>query len=119
VRQHAKDLAAFIESQGGPIFLVGWSYGAQVAFEMARTRPELVKRLVLAEAPLYSLLPAAVGDALVSARGQETARYFERGDMDGGLNYAIDAINCPGVWGWMDEARRQGICISFGQCMRR
>jgi pimeloyl-ACP methyl ester carboxylesterase len=49
ISQHAKDLAAFIESIGGPVYLVGWSYGGAPAYEVARTRPDLVKKLVLVE----------------------------------------------------------------------
>ena len=49
VEQHAKDIAAFIESIGGPVDLVGWSYGGRPAYEVARTRPDLVKKLVLVE----------------------------------------------------------------------
>ena len=108
VRQHAKDLDTFIEGQGGPVYLVGWSYGAHIAYEAARARPDLVKKLILVEAPLDSLLATTdVGaNAVRVERANATAKYFEAGDVDGGLNYAVDAINGPGVWAATPEARR-------------
>jgi pimeloyl-ACP methyl ester carboxylesterase len=111
VRQHAKDLDAFIESLGGPVFLVGWSYGAHISYEAARARPDLVKKLVLVEAPLDSLLPTAEAgpNAVRIQRANETEKYFAAGDIDGGLMYAIDAINGPGVWAATPEAFRKGL----------
>ena len=49
----AEDLRALIEHQGHPtVDLVGHSYGALVALRLALNRPDLVRRLVLVEAPL-------------------------------------------------------------------
>ena len=54
---HAEDLAMLIRSLGlGPTHLVGYSYGGSVAALVGRNHPELVRSLVLAEPPLYSLL---------------------------------------------------------------
>jgi non-heme chloroperoxidase len=54
---HAEDLAMLIRSLGlGPTHLVGYSYGGSVAALVGRDHPELVRSLVLAEPPLYSLL---------------------------------------------------------------
>lgn len=100
VSQHASDLVRLIQAMHPPVDLVGWSYGAHVAFEVARSRPDLVRRLVLAEAPLDSLV-SAEGDAVNRTqrdRARTTAELFRTGDIDGGLRYAIDAINGPGTW---------------------
>ena len=109
VVQHAKDLDAFIEKQGGPVFLVGWSYGAHIAYEAAHRRPDLIKKLVLAEAPLDSLLVTTDegANAVRIQRANVTAKFYEAGDIDGGLNYAIDAINGNGAWGATPEPVRQ------------
>jgi pimeloyl-ACP methyl ester carboxylesterase len=100
VTQHATDLIGFIQAMHKPVDLVGWSYGAHVAFEAARLRPDLVRRLVLAEAPLDSLVSANtdVANQMQRDRARETAGRFKAGDIDGGLRYAIDAINGPGTW---------------------
>ena len=111
VAQHAKDLDAFIEAQGGPVYLVGWSYGAHIAYEAARARPDLVKKLVLVEAPLDSLLATSDANANVVRieRADATAKYFEGGDVDGGLKYSLDAINGAGAWAATPEPFRQVI----------
>jgi pimeloyl-ACP methyl ester carboxylesterase len=111
IRQHAKDVTTFIESLNGPVYLVGWSYGAHVAYETAQARPELVRKLVLVEAPLDTLADPAdrAGNSIRKDRATETAKFFDAGDLDGGLNFAIDAINGPGVWKSLPEAYKQPI----------
>lgn len=111
VKQHAQDLIAFIERQPGPVHLVGWSYGAHVSYEAARARPELIKKLVLVEAPLDSLVgtQGQATNAVQVERANETARIFSIGDRDAGLNYAIDAINGPGLWQRLPEPNKQMI----------
>jgi len=109
VRQHAKDLDAFIAAQGGPVYLVGWSYGAHIAYEATRARPDLVLKLILVEAPLDSLLASSDGSAnsVRIERANETEKFFKANDVDGGLNYSIDAINGKGVWASLPETSRQ------------
>jgi len=111
VKQHAQDLVSFIERQPGPVYLVGWSYGAHVSYEAARARPELIKKLVLVEAPLDSLVSTQdqASNAVQVERANETARIFSSGDQDAGLNYAIDAINGPGMWQRLPERNKQMI----------
>lgn len=111
VSQHAKDLAAFIESLGGPVYLVGWSYGGRPAYEVARTRPDLVKKLVLVEGgPYLGPMPPGVSpDAPVIERASKVAKFFDAGDIDGGLQFGIDDINGPGVWEKLPEPIRQVI----------
>lgn len=47
----AKDLAAFLASLAEPVYLLGHSYGAQVALRAVTEGPEHVRKLVLYEAP--------------------------------------------------------------------
>lgn len=48
IDQLGRDLAAVLDAlQIDQCMLVGWSFGGQVAFNVATTRPELVRRLVL------------------------------------------------------------------------
>ena len=42
---------------GGPVHLVGHSYGGMVALYMARARPDAIRSLVLIEAPAFGLAP--------------------------------------------------------------
>lgn len=57
VATHADDLAKFIASlNAGPVHLVGWSYGANVAAVAALSNPHLVASLVLYEPALGTTL---------------------------------------------------------------
>jgi non-heme chloroperoxidase len=57
--QHAADLAELIRAlELGRADLVGHSYGGFVVALVARDHPELVRRLVLVEPGIYSLVPA-------------------------------------------------------------
>jgi len=111
VRQHARDIAAFIESIGGPVYLVGWSYGGRPAFEVAMARPDLVKKLVLVEGgpDMRTRPPGVPPDADVTDRAAKVAKFFQGGDIEGGLQFAIDDISGPGTWGKVPEVRREVI----------
>ncbi len=111
LKAHSEDLAAFIERLGaGPVYLVAHSRGGAVALGTAKTRPDLVKKLVLMEPVANALLPIPAGPVkpdLRQARAKTIATYFEKGDMEGGLEYFIDAANGPGSWKRRSEEERQ------------
>jgi len=52
IEQHAADLAALIDAEGGPAIVAGSSCGAVVALELCRGFPERVRSAVLIEPPL-------------------------------------------------------------------
>jgi pimeloyl-ACP methyl ester carboxylesterase len=83
---HVADLAALIRILDlGPAHLVGYSYGASVAAFVAGDHPQLVRSLVLAEPPLYSLLadhPEA--KALLAERGTAMSRVQDALKADNG-----------------------------------
>ena len=108
---HSRDVAAFIERIGvGPVFLVGWSRGGYVAADVAKMRPDLVRKLVLMDPGLIALLPRPSGaptEDVRAKRARETESYFKRGDMEGGLQFFVDDINGAGAWNRLPEAQRQ------------
>jgi esterase len=108
---HAKDMAVFIDRLGaGPVLLVGWSRGGYVAADVARMRPELVRKLVLMDPGFWSLLQKP-GDPPTEdvrvRRAKATEPYFRRGDMEGGLQFFFDDVNGAGAWTRLPEAQRQ------------
>lgn len=109
--QHAKDLATFIESIGGPVYLVGWSFGGMPAYMVARDRPELVRKLVLVEGgpDFRDQADGVPSNADPIKRSAVTEKFFEVGDMDGGLKFAVNDISGPGRWESLTDAYRQNI----------
>src|SRR5438105_1361034 len=100
IKRHAEDLATFIERLHiGPVFVVGWSRGGNVAVDMARSRPDLVKKLALMDPSLDALVQdsgsaRAEDERITRARTAET--YFKKGEMEAGLQYFFDSSNGAG-----------------------
>jgi pimeloyl-ACP methyl ester carboxylesterase len=117
------------------VHVVGHSYGAFAALFLATRHPELVKTLVLAEAPAVSLLEhlegekAAAGKAMFAdiqermVKPMQTA--FQKGDRKAGLrtfiNYVLDD---PKAWQKMpqdahrdmlDHAREWDVMMTSGE----
>ena len=82
----AEDLAAFIKKlKLGPVHVIGESYGALAALFLAVRHPDLVRSLVLAEAPMLGWLNASPEgkvefDQFQERLWQPVGRAFERGD---------------------------------------
>jgi non-heme chloroperoxidase len=65
-KTEADDLAGLISVlNGGPVHVVGVSYGASTSLLLALRRPELVRSLSLVEPPLISWLPSIEGGQTV------------------------------------------------------
>jgi non-heme chloroperoxidase len=115
----ADDLAALIgKLQLGKIHVVGHSYGALTALFLAIKHPELVRTLVLAEAPAVSLLAHLPGDRAEIGRKtfddiqarmvQPLKAAFRKGDREAGLRAFIDfVLDDPQAWDKMPAAARQ------------
>ena len=88
-RQHTADVAAFIKTlDAGPVFVVGHSRGGIIAIHVARSYPDVVRALVLAEPGLNALLgPGDPGAAIRQPRINKTLQIFEKGDIEGGLQF--------------------------------
>ena len=92
------------------MYLVGHSRGGRVTLDAARARPDLIRKLVLMEATVYSILPVPSGTTTPDSRTtgrRKPATFFERGDIEGGLEFYFDDANGPGTWKRRTEADRQ------------
>src|SRR5580704_9277840 len=90
IAQHTDDMIKFIEKlNAGPVDLMGHSRGGHVSFRVAQQRPDLLRKLILAEpgGELDATLdPAAVpGPSPRAARFAALAGKIAGGDIDGGL----------------------------------
>ncbi|WP_167381158.1 alpha/beta fold hydrolase [Bradyrhizobium arachidis] len=97
VTLHAKDLAAFIKALNlPPVHLVGHSYGAFIAFLVARDHPEVIRSLTLGEPPVWPLLKTTPeGDALLSAiitRSIATSEAFKQGNDEEGVRRFVNGV---------------------------
>ena len=109
IAQHVADVVAFIETLGAPVDLMGHSRGGHIAFRVAQQRPDLLRRLVLAEpgGTLDESLAASPAAGGSRSHVEESARKIAAGDIDGGLTVFIDAIDGPGAWTRRPPANRQ------------
>ena len=110
--QHVADVISFIERlDAGPVDLMGHSRGGHISFRVAGQRPELLRRLVLAEPGGeldQSLDPTAVpGPSQRAARFAAVAKKVGDGDIDGGLAIFFDTIEGEGAWARQPAAPKQ------------
>jgi len=110
--QHVADVIAFLEKfDTRPVNLMGHSRGGHISFRVAGQRPDLVRRMVLAEPGGEldaSLDPAAVpGPSPRAARFTAAAEKITAGDIDGGLMIFFDAIDGEGAWARLPAAPKQ------------
>jgi esterase len=110
--QHVDDVIGFIEQlDGRPVDLMGHSRGGHIAFRVAERRPELLRKIVLAEPGGEldrSLDPAsAPGPSQRAARFAVSAGKVIAGDIDGGLMFFFDTIEGEGAWARLPAAPKQ------------
>ena len=112
IAQHVDDVIAFIEKlETGPVDLMGHSRGGHVSFRVAQRRPDLLRRLILAEpgGELDATLDPAFkpGPSPLAARFAVSAEKIAAGDIDGGLTYFMDALEGPGAWNRLPATSKQ------------
>jgi pimeloyl-ACP methyl ester carboxylesterase len=100
IAQHVDDVIAFIgKLDAGPVDLMGHSRGGHVSFRVAQRRPDLLRKLILAEpgGELDATLdPAAKpGPSPLAARIAAAADKIGTDDVEGGLTLFFDAIEGP------------------------
>lgn len=83
--------------------LVGHSFGGCVALEVARMRPERVRRLALLEPPLGFTLSEPTLAVLLATAGQAMPR-FAAGDYAGAVAVWLDGAFGPGWQGPLERA---------------
>ncbi len=111
--QHIADVIAFIEQIAPkPVDLMGHSRGGHISFRVAELRPDLLRKLVLAEpgGSLDATLdPAAApgGPSEQADRIAASAEKIKAGDIDGALRSFVDGIDGEGAWGRLPAAAKQ------------
>jgi pimeloyl-ACP methyl ester carboxylesterase len=113
IAQHVDDVIGFIERLGvEPVDLMGHSRGGHISFRVAQRRPDLLRRLILAE-PGGELDPTLDSDVKpgapspLAARFKVSADLIAAGDIDGGLTFFMEAIEGPGAWARLPATPKQ------------
>jgi pimeloyl-ACP methyl ester carboxylesterase len=101
--QHVDDVIAFIEKlDTRSVDLMGHSRGGNICFRVAQRRPNLLRKLILAEPggeldatldPAYKPGPSPLAGMIAAS-----AETIAEGDIDGGLQIFLDALEGPGAW---------------------
>jgi pimeloyl-ACP methyl ester carboxylesterase len=112
IAQHVDDVIGFIERLGaGAVDLMGHSRGGHISFRVAQRRPDLLRKLILAEpgGELDATLDPAFkpGPSPLAARIAASAEIIAKGDIDGGLALFMDALEGPGAWKRVPAASKQ------------
>src|SRR6202140_1723209 len=125
IAQHTADVFGFIEQLNAePVDLMGHSRGGHVSFRVAQRRPDLLRKLILAEpgGELDTTLdPAAKPGAPspLAARFAASAEKIAAGDIDGGLAFFMEALEGPGAWARLPATPKQllrdNACTLIGQ----
>ncbi len=105
--QQADDLAALIrEVASGRADLVASSYGAVVALLVARDHPALVRRLVLVEPVVFSLLTPDSPEARGASALDIARRHLLVGEAEKAMRTFLSALIAPGAFDLMPESTR-------------
>ena len=112
IAQHVEDVIGFIEQlDNKPVDLMGHSRGGHISFRVAQRRPDLLRKLVLAEpgGELDATLDPAFkpGPSPLAARFAVSAEKIAAGDVDGGLAYFMEALEGPGAWNRLPATPKQ------------
>ncbi|MGF6574046.1 Pimeloyl-ACP methyl ester carboxylesterase [Paraburkholderia fungorum] len=99
---HVAELAEFLEAIDlGPVHLVGHSRGGNVAFQVAREFPRLIKSLTLADpgGPLQiDGMPDASLPSATNVLRARVVELIEDQQVDAGLELFVDSVSAPGSW---------------------
>jgi pimeloyl-ACP methyl ester carboxylesterase len=103
IARHIDDVIAFVaQIEPRPVDLMGHSRGGHISFRVAQQRPDLLRRLILAEpgGELDATLDPDYkpGPSPLAARFAASAEKIAAGDIDGGLEYFMDSLEGPGAW---------------------
>ncbi len=112
ISQHVADVIGFIEQiVPRPVDLMGHSRGGHIAFRVAGQRPDLLRKLVLAEpgGELDASLESSTGARPASpmARIAVSAEKIRSGDIEGALRNFYEGIEGEGTWARLPAAAKQ------------
>ena len=116
IAQHVADVIAFIEQvDPKPVDLMGHSRGGHICFRVAQARPDLLRKLILAEPG--GDLDASIDPTAPRSLLTRMAEYSERvkaGDIEGTVHSLVDGLDGEGSWGRLPAAAKQQLRDNAG-----
>lgn len=114
LRDEAAVVGAVMEMAGGPVHLVGHSYGGAVALRAAMDFPGRVRTLTVVEPAAFFLLRGrGQADDRLAAEIEEVAlavvTAVVTGAHDDGMEHFVDYWNGDGAWAALPEERRTAL----------
>jgi pimeloyl-ACP methyl ester carboxylesterase len=112
IQEDVADLAALIEHMfGGAAHVIGNSFGAAIALNLAVERPELIRSLVAHEPPLFGLLEGQTEVqgplAAVQERIAAVVPLLQAGNFESGARRFVETIAFgPGAWDQLPQVTR-------------
>lgn len=116
--QHEANLVMpLLGKTGGPVHLVGHSFGGAVALHIARTRPDLLASLTVVEPVAFHLLQGQDVVAMVEIIGvaHRVANALACGDYFGGAAAFVDYWSGAGTWDAIAPQKRPGLAACLGK----
>jgi pimeloyl-ACP methyl ester carboxylesterase len=118
----AARIAVIVDAAGGPVCLVGHSYGGAVATRVALCRHDSVVGLALYEPVLFSLITRGVDDdpagREIVATGFAIQSDLHLGCVERAAQRFVDYWSGKGAWQTMDPRRRQAVCARMPNVAR-
>jgi pimeloyl-ACP methyl ester carboxylesterase len=111
--QHVADMIAFIEQlDPKPVDLMGHSRGGHISFRIAQQRPDLLRKVILAEPggdldPTLDPTVVPGTPSALSARILKSVEKVRDGDIEGALENFVDGIDGEGAWRRLAAAPKQ------------
>jgi pimeloyl-ACP methyl ester carboxylesterase len=114
IAQHVDDVIVFIEKlNAGTVDLMGHSRGGHISFRVAQRRPDLLRKLILAEpgGEIDATLDPDFkgGPSPLLARFTTAADKIAVGDIEGGLAFFVDTLEGAGRWQRLPPLMKQGL----------
>lgn len=109
---HGGDLIGFIEALGlAPVSVVGASFGGYTTLLAALRRPDLMKKLVICEPPIFPWLKEIPGggaywESFMGGAWIPARQAFAREDMEQGVRLFLDGVLGAGSYARLPEAFR-------------
>lgn len=99
-RRDVSDLLALIArlSPDAPVDLIGHSRGGAIAYQLARQRPDLVRRLVLAEPGGATQAGTPADPVLMQEWKAALSAKLARGEYESAVGQFIDGVSRAGSW---------------------